>query len=83
MSIITYQDYERATDKTAWLQDALVSYRNSDEFKKALDEQEYMAGRNTAITQTSDPCENCSSNPKNGGSGNCNCTLGSKNITTC
>ena len=52
MSIITYQDYERATDKTAWLQDALVSYRNSDEFKKALDEQEYMAGRNTAIQQT-------------------------------
>ena len=52
MSIITYQDYERATDKTEWLQAALVSYRNSDEFKKALDEQEYMAGRNTAIQQT-------------------------------
>ena len=50
--MITYQDYERATDKTAWLQGALVSYRNSDEFKKALDEQEYMAGRNTAIRQT-------------------------------
>ena len=40
MSIITYQDYERASDKTEWLQAALVSYRNSDEFKKALDEQE-------------------------------------------
>ena len=50
--MITYQDYERATDKTAWLQAALVSYRNSDEFKKALDEQEYMAGRNTSIQQT-------------------------------
>ena len=50
--MITYQDYERATDKTEWLQAALVSYRNSDEFKKALDEQEYMAGRNTSIRQT-------------------------------
>lgn len=50
--MITFQDYERATDKTEWLQSALVSYRNSDEFKKALDEQEYMAGRNTAIQQT-------------------------------
>jgi hypothetical protein len=45
--MITYQDYERATDKTAWLQAALISYRNSKEFEKALDEQEYMAGRNT------------------------------------
>ena len=50
--MITYQDYERADNKTAWLQAALVSYRNSDEFKKALDEQEYMAGRNTSIMQT-------------------------------
>lgn len=50
--MITYQDYERATDKTEWLQAALLSYRNSDEFKKALDEQEYMAGRNTSIMQT-------------------------------
>lgn len=37
----------------------------------------------TCGTQTSDPCESCSTNPKNGGSGNCNCTLGSKKITTC
>ena len=50
--MITYQDYERADNKTEWLQQALVTYRNSDEFKKALDEQEYMAGRNTAIQQT-------------------------------
>lgn len=47
--MITFQDYEKASDKTQWLQAALTSYRNSDEFKKALDEQEYMAGRNTAI----------------------------------
>ena len=50
--MITYQDYERATDKTAWLRGALVSYRNSKEYKKALEEQEYMAGQNTAIRQT-------------------------------
>ena len=52
MSIITFQDYERAGDKTQWIQQALVAYRNSDEFKKALDEEEYMAGRNTAIQNT-------------------------------
>ena len=49
--MITFQDYERADNKTEWLQSALVSYRNSDEFKKALDEQEYMAGRNTSIKE--------------------------------
>ena len=50
--MITFQDYERAENKTAWLQSALVSYRNSKEYKKALDEQEYMAGRNMSIQQT-------------------------------
>jgi len=50
--LITYQDYERATNKTEWIQQTLGSYRNSDEYKKAVDEQEYMAGRNTAIKQT-------------------------------
>jgi len=50
--IITYQDFERAENKTRWLQNALVTYRNSDEYKKAVEEQEYMAGRNTAIMQT-------------------------------
>ena len=50
--MITFQDYERADNKTEWLQQALVSYRNSDEYKKAVEEQEYMAGRNTAIQQT-------------------------------
>lgn len=47
--MITYQDYLEATDKTEWLQQALVSYRNSDEYAKAVEEEEYMAGRNTAI----------------------------------
>ena len=27
-----------------------------------------------------DPCEKCSNNIKNGGSGNCNCTLGIRRI---
>ena len=52
MSILTFQDYERAGDKTQWIQQALVAYRNSDEFKKALDEEEYMAGRNVSIKNT-------------------------------
>jgi len=50
--LITFQDYERADNKTEWLQQALVSYRNSEEFKKAVEQQEYMAGRNTAILDT-------------------------------
>ncbi len=49
MRMITYNDYERAEDKTRWLRSALISYRNSDEYKMALDEREYMAGRNTEI----------------------------------
>ena len=28
-----------------------------------------------------DPCEHCSTNPKNGGSGLCNCTLACSKIT--
>lgn len=47
--IITYQDFEQATDKTKWLRNALVTYRNSKEYKRAVDEAEYMAGRNSAI----------------------------------
>lgn len=47
--MITFQDYEKATNKTDWLRSALVSYRNSEEYKKAVTEQEYMAGRNSEI----------------------------------
>ena len=46
---------------------------------------------NPAITLTSSPtsdyisdnCKNCSNNPSNGGSGNCNCMLGSMGQVTC
>ena len=50
--MITYQDYEKAEDKTKWLQSAISKYRGSEEYKKAVVEQEYMAGRNTAILET-------------------------------
>lgn len=50
--MITFQDYERAENKTKWLRSALVTYRNSSEYKRALEENEYMAGRNTAILNT-------------------------------
>lgn len=49
IKIITYQDYLRAEDKTRWLQSAIGKYRGSNEYKKALVEQEYMAGRNVEI----------------------------------
>ena len=47
--MITYQDYERADNKTKWLQSAIMTYRNSAEYKQAEMEQEYMAGRNVEI----------------------------------
>lgn len=47
--MITYQDFEKANNRTQWLQSAIVSYRNSKEYEKAIIEQEYMAGRNTEI----------------------------------
>ena len=33
--MITYQDYERADNKTKWLQSALSTYRGSKEYKRA------------------------------------------------
>lgn len=50
--MITYQDYEKAPDKTKFVQNAISKYRGSAEFKKAQQEQEYMAGRNTEILNT-------------------------------
>ena len=51
-AIITYQDYLKADNVTIWLQSALVEYTNSKEYKKALMEAEYMAGRDTEIVNT-------------------------------
>jgi len=50
--VITYQDYEKATDKTKFVQSAISKYRGSAEYLKAVKEQEYMAGRNTEIMNT-------------------------------
>lgn len=47
--MITYQDYEKAADKTQWLQSALSAYLDSEEYEKAKEEEEYMAGRNVSI----------------------------------
>lgn len=47
--LITFQDYEKAENKTKWVQDAIISYRNGADYKKAVEEAEYMAGRNVTI----------------------------------
>lgn len=49
IALITWNDYEKAENKTQWLQYAITSYMDSAEYKKAKEEEEYMAGRNTAI----------------------------------
>lgn len=51
-TMITYQDYERAENKTKWLQSALVQYTGSKEYKDAIMQTEYMAGRDTEIINT-------------------------------
>ena len=50
--MITWQDYEKAPDKTQWLQASIASYLDSAEYKKAKLEEEYMAGQNTEILNT-------------------------------
>lgn len=63
--MITYQDYEKAENKLKWIQSALTSYRNSKEYKRAVEEQEYMAGRNTAIMNTMRVIYNMAGLPEN------------------
>lgn len=50
--MITWQDYEKADNKTKFVQNALGSYIGSKEQKKALMEAEYAAGRDTEIVNT-------------------------------
>lgn len=50
--LITWQDYEKATDKTQWIRQSISKYINSEEYKKAKTEEAYMAGNNVTITQT-------------------------------
>lgn len=47
--MLTWQDYEAAENKVKWIQNAITTYRNSAEYKRAKEEAEYMAGRNTFI----------------------------------
>jgi len=63
--MITWQDYEKAENKTDWIREALVSYRNSEEYKKAQIEQDYMAGRNTEILNTTKVIYNMAGLPEN------------------
>lgn len=63
--MITFQDYEKAENKTKWIQTALVSYRNSKEYKAALEEAEYMAGRNTNILNMQKVIYNMAGMPEN------------------
>lgn len=63
--MITYQDYEKAENRTKWLQSALITYRNSDEYKRAKMEQEYMAGRNVEILNTVRVIYNMAGIPEN------------------
>ena len=63
--MITYQDYEKAQDKTKWLQTAISKYRGSEEYRRAIQEQEYMAGRNTEILKTVKVIYNMAGIPEN------------------
>ena len=63
--MITWQDYEKAENKVKWLQSALISYRNSPEYKRALEEQEYMAGRNVEILNMTRVIYNMAGLPEN------------------
>lgn len=53
--VLTYQDYETAVSENnvmQWLRDSLAKYTGSPEYRKAVTEKEYMAGRDTAINDT-------------------------------
>ena len=63
--MITYQDFEKAQDKVKWLQSAIISYRNSNEYKEAVTQQEYMAGRNTEILNMTRVIYNMAGLPEN------------------
>lgn len=47
--MITYQDYEQATDKLKFIVSAIASYRRSVPYRVALDADEYDAQRNVGI----------------------------------
>lgn len=48
----TYQDFQEAPDKVKFLQTAIEQYRSSDDYKFALEADEYYKQRNTAILES-------------------------------
>lgn len=47
--MITFQDFEKATDKAKWIGQAIATYMRSEPYKLALDADEYEAERNVTI----------------------------------
>ncbi len=46
---VTYQDMERAEDKAGFIAEAVKRYRESADFKKAIEANAYFEGRNPAV----------------------------------
>lgn len=63
--MITFQDYEKAPNKTEFIQQALAKYTGSAEYRRAKMEAEYMAGRDTAIVETTKVIYNMLGQPMN------------------
>lgn len=49
--ILTFQDFEKADDKVRFVESAIDYYKTTDEYRTALDADEYDAQRNVAITR--------------------------------
>lgn len=50
--MLTFQDFQKATDRAKWLGSAIGSYMRSEAYQIALDADEYEAQRNTTILST-------------------------------
>jgi len=48
-TLITYQDYQSANDKTQFIRNAITTYKNSKEFTDAVEAEAYFRADNTAI----------------------------------
>lgn len=50
--MLTFQDFQKATDRAKWIGSAIGSYMRSEAYKIALDADEYEAQRNITILNT-------------------------------
>lgn len=50
--MITFQDFQKASDRTKWIGSAIGSYMRSEPYRIALDADEYEAQRNITILNT-------------------------------